>query len=476
MVFGGASGPTVGLGALFRNMLHPTEVPSSSVFGVLWKPPTKTAPLLATNMNDDDNDDDHHHYHAGDSVRVTFRNNGTDPLLLCWVDQDGHPHHFYSLKPTDVVTGPVTVDDHTERTCTGHAFILAHCPTLALHQQAVQNQSLTNATVIGGYRPLHVRNKYQNADSTYPLHIVTVQQRTTTVLARRGWWGSSCCGCLPPAAKTPKAFHASLRNGNEPDDNDDDNDEHDVDYAWDLSVSQGEMDPTPFDTTRKRYLKATVGGWPLRCETCWHGNDQEVKERLTRDLRNVVKCLPNQACLALQKDTYLWVNRSLRYGPAACPEQGNGLCFHPDPEWLRQNGCHQAKAECVELYDVKEYCDISRMWGTGGVLIHEFSHSYHYKVLPDGYDNTEILDCYNAAMKEGLYDCVRVHGSQGPTARAYACDNAMEYFAELSTAFLGGLDETEEFNKWYPFNRKQLKEHDPRAYALLKRLWQVDDA
>lgn len=107
-------------------------------------------------------------------------------------------------------------------------------------------------------------------------------------------------------------------------------------------------------------------------------------------------------------------------------------------------------------------------------MIHELSHAYHFKVLPDGYDNAEIQECYEAAMRDGLYDCVQVHGSQGPTARAYACENCMEYFAELSTAFLGGKSD-EEYNKWYPFNRKQIKEHDPRAYALLKKVWNVED-
>jgi len=97
-------------------------------------------------------------------------------------------------------------------------------------------------------------------------------------------------------------------------------------------------------------------------------------------------------------------------------------------------------------------------------------------------------------MEEGLYECVRVHSgtqkSPSTTAKAYACTNEMEYWAELSTAFLGGTwarqrergvgkggenDEMEEFNKWFPFNRRQIREHDPRAYALLKRLWKVDD-
>ena len=58
--------------------------------------------------------------------------------------------------------------------------------------------------------------------------------------------------------------------------------------------------------------------------------------------------------------------------------------------------------------------------------------------------------------------------------RAYACTNQMEYFAELSAAFLGGLDD-KEYNKWYPFNRKQIEEHDPKAYNMLKRLWMVED-
>jgi len=64
----------------------------------------------------------------------------------------------------------------------------------------------------------------------------------------------------------------------------------------------------------------------------------------------------------------------------------------------------------------------------------------------------------------------------------HECDGIL---CELSTAFLGGVPSKEkdrggngngdeEFNKWYPFNRKQLKEHDPRAYDLLKKIWKID--
>ena len=138
---------------------------------------------------------------------------------------------------------------------------------------------------------------------------------------------------------------------------------------------------------------------------------------------------------------------------------------------------------CVEVNDAPQYRKDCDLWGNGGVMLHELSHAYHNGMLPDGYDNKEIQRCYDLAMKDGLYDSIEYHcgfGKDGKTvtkstAKAYAASNAMEYFAELSAAFLGGLDDTKEYNKWYPFNRSQIKKHDPRAYELLLRLWKVDE-
>ena len=112
-------------------------------------------------------------------------------------------------------------------------------------------------------------------------------------------------------------------------------------------------------------------------------------------------------------------------------------------------------------------------------------------------------------MEEGLYDSVQYHagfrgyGPEGqhlhsimPNTRHYACSNPMEYFAELSVAFLSSpapsppgneedtnsngnnpametTNEIEEYNKWFPHNRTQLEEHDPRAFKLLQQLWGV---
>lgn len=94
-------------------------------------------------------------------------------------------------------------------------------------------------------------------------------------------------------------------------------------------------------------------------------------------------------------------------------------------------------------------------------------------------------------MKEKLYECVQYHTMEGVNdeAQAYACENEAEYFAELSVAFLSdgcnnardeqkrdGEEKEEagdelEYNKWFPFTRKQLAQHDPRAYECLNRMW-----
>mmetsp|Transcript_1738 Transcript_1738/g.3265 ORF Transcript_1738/g.3265 Transcript_1738/m.3265 type:complete len:122 (-) Transcript_1738:1348-1713(-) len=50
---------------------------------------------------------------------------------------------------------------------------------------------------------------------------------------------------------------------------------------------------------------------------------------------------------------------------------------------------------------------------------------------------TTIWQAFSRAMRAGLYDSVAVKGSEKPL-RAYACTNRMEFFAELSVAYLWG--------------------------------------
>ena len=52
----------------------------------------------------------------------------------------------------------------------------------------------------------------------------------------------------------------------------------------------------------------------------------------------------------------------------------------------------------------------------------------------------------------------------GRTVKHYALTTPMENFAESTEAYLG-------VNDFYPFVRAELKEHDPRMFELLKKIW-----
>jgi len=417
---------------------------------------------------------------VGSSCQVYFRNLTDETLILCWVNEQGDPHHFYKLEPCTTHGGflrgssplPKDKEDHVETTVEGHAFLVAAADNV----DAVRRQkSLKEATVLGAYRPEKPAAESDREEAV--VHFVEVVDPSRSP-ANRLQNLFTCC--LP----TKRKVEALL-------DDDEDEENSSSTPRYTLRARLVKVDDTPMDTTCKRYDSAVLGDckWPVLLEPGWYGDDPELEQILSSDLDHMSSCLPKHAVTLLrdEKPTPIWVNCTFTCGPKACPKQLHHMCFHPGAGWLESNLMHSEKSECVELYCSADYRRTREHWGVGGLLLHEFSHAYHHKGCEDGYSNKEIKECYDKAMEEGLYDKVRVHGVQGPTAKAYACTNAMEYFAELSAAFLGGTPDRqkergkdpkkglEEFNKWYPFHRQQIKEHDPRAYELLKKIWKVED-
>lgn len=409
--------------------------------GDVWQGTAASSAYDAGNLNSQPN---------GTPFRIAFRNLSPVPLLLCWVAENGDLHHFYSLPPASSVQGAlkevVTSEDHIEHTSGGHAFCVAYLPEEDM-LEAQQQKSLQGKTacIIGGYRAFQKTVR----DS---IHVVTISKFDPF---------RDCCF---PAGNYLRGKSGPFF---------DEEDVKDSAFHWNVKVCRGSFDPTPFDTSKKVYELKKVGGWSVYFEPGWNQNDAELEKILEEDLEEAAKILPAHAVEYLCENCPIWVNASIKFGPQACPIRGKGCCFHPSKGWLTENGMNEAKHRCIEMYDAIHYKDNLKYWGRAGVLIHELSHAYHNHMLPDGYDNKEIRQCYKKAMKDGLYDCVAVKGSKRKT-KAYASSNEMEYFAELSAAFLGGFVGDEEYNKWFPFNRKQVQEHDPRAYNLLCRLWKVD--
>lgn len=255
---------------------------------------------------------------------------------------------------------------------------------------------------------------------------------------------------------------------------------------YELSATLVDLDTTPVDTSNKQYHEIVISGWVCKCEVGLFDKDLDpnsvlfqVKTQLEIDLKTATEKIPPKACEFLKKTIPIYINKIQYYGPKCAPIRGRGMCFHPDSCWLVENGMSEEKCGAIELYEASRYLDNHGLWyGKGGVIIHELAHAYHNKYCEDGYENKDIMKCYNAAMKEKLYDNVKVHtDAEGgiDECKAYATTDCMEYFAELSVAFLGGTgdDKDVEYNKWYPFNRSQIRELDPRAYQMLCRIWQV---
>lgn len=397
---------------------------------------------------------------TGYGRRVCFRNRSDQTVLLCWVDTAGNPHHFYALEPCQRslrgrASAIIDATDHTEKTREGHAFLLACADDIPLVQR---EKSLEHATIIGGYRPEDLPAlKDANIDNDSTVHLVEVFNNNDGSTPKPSFFERFVC-CWPSAAANTVVS----------------------DNPFLLQVRLALLDKTPIDTTQKHYISMHLGQvqWPVQLEP--NSLSDEQLELLAQDIDAMASRLPPNAVAALRESTPIWINKSLQYGPQTCPINGDGMCFHPGADWLKRNGMNPAKCECVEMYSTASYWASRRLWGAGGLLLHEFSHAYHHKCCNKGYDNKEIRQCYQAAIDSGLYDCVQVkkifgEATQCETARAYACTDPMEYFAELSTAFLGQTTTSEEYNKWFPFNRQQIKDHDPRAYELLQKMWKVSD-
>lgn len=92
------------------------------------------------------------------------------------------------------------------------------------------------------------------------------------------------------------------------------------------------------------------------------------------------------------------------------------------------------------------------------VLLHEFLHAYHAKLMPNGFENKGINDFYAAVQNKGLF-----------TKDAYLVKNSREFFAVTASIFLSGKDSVHE-----PYTRSKLKEQMPDYFKYLVGVFGFD--
>lgn len=222
--------------------------------------------------------------------------------------------------------------------------------------------------------------------------------------------------------------------------------------------------PVNYREPLREYETVCTNGWTIEVEKQLMTDEPDLGRkaaaRLGQKLSEAVALLPEASRENLRKHKIF-----LMYGPKA---KNDG----------RDNGAEYYQRHAPACYphldtrwggSIVVYCAANYVWQTEfwalKLMLHELAHSYHLEKWPE--DQPDICRAYENAMNRKLYRDVR--DSRGKMhEKAYAIQNPIEYFGELSCMYFAGCD-------YPPRNRKELKEYDPEGYAMIQKLWGVTD-
>lgn len=213
------------------------------------------------------------------------------------------------------------------------------------------------------------------------------------------------------------------------------------------------LPPVAVALTADDYAAIRLEGWTIRVEKSLTGDPRReaALTLLQKKLRLITRAVPRKSLPKLRRVT-IWLSRDVAPGAA----------FHPSAEWLAENGRVVEMAGGIEISNIDNFLEWSKIqpW----MVLHELAHAWHHRFVPGGYDNPVVLSAYKKAKSRGRYERVRYY--DGTRKRAYALDNQMEFFAEVSEAYFGK-------NDFQPFNNKELKAFDRTAYQMVEKIWKV---
>jgi len=212
------------------------------------------------------------------------------------------------------------------------------------------------------------------------------------------------------------------------------------------------------DKTQKKFydpVEKNIEGWKVSVDPkLLEGEGKEVGEKafvaLANHLQRVKYIVPAERVAELQKlPIWLELEGELK-----------NMQYHPDQGWLKAHGHDPRLVKHVHLPRAKQLFD-RHMWAKHPyVVLHELAHAYHDQIL--SFDNKAVVEAYENIKGNGSYEKVLLY--TGAKVKHYGLSNHKEYFAESTEAYFG-------VNDFYPFVRAELKEHDPKMYSLLEKIW-----
>jgi hypothetical protein len=213
------------------------------------------------------------------------------------------------------------------------------------------------------------------------------------------------------------------------------------------------------------YSTRDILGWKVHVNQVLLESAPELTEQalilLKVQLEEVVAVVPAKSLAELKK-VPLWFSPEY---PSAPPRAE----YHPGAGWLRDNHRDPAMVKGIEFTNIRVFeAETKRM---PNFALHELAHAFHDRVLPKGFGNLQIKEGYDLTKQSGKYDQVERRDSEGRMRldRAYAMTNPQEYFAESTEAFFSK-------NDFYPFDRNELIQHDPKTAKLISDIWGVENS
>jgi hypothetical protein len=217
-----------------------------------------------------------------------------------------------------------------------------------------------------------------------------------------------------------------------------------------LARAQSAEEPPKFHDP----VEQTLEGWSIKVDPKLLAEAELAEQAfvaLANHLQRIKFILPEERVEELQK-LPIWIELE--------NERLKSMQYHPARKWLVDHGHDPRLVKHVHIPVARDLIS-PRTWAKHPyVVLHELAHAYHDQVL--SFDREDIIEAYQEAKEAGIYEEVLLH--TGKKVRHYGMTNHKEYFAESTEAYLG-------VNDFYPFVRAELKEHDPRMFALMESIW-----
>ncbi|MEI6234261.1 MAG: metallopeptidase [Planctomycetota bacterium] len=199
-----------------------------------------------------------------------------------------------------------------------------------------------------------------------------------------------------------------------------------------------------------------IEGWTVRIDDrLLKGEGAAVGEKaiklLTARLVAITIVVPEKALAKLRA---IGIELDFNYGDLDCMQ------YHPDADWLKENGYSEKLAKCVHIPEVMDFLSPYENHRMPWVILHELSHGYHDQVL--GFDEPKVKAAWKAFCETGKYKSVLT--SPGHMNEHYALTDEKEFFAEMTECYFGS-------NDFYPFVTGELKQAEPKVFELLESIW-----